>query len=403
MKTKVLMFGWEFPPHNSGGLGTACQGLTEGFAGQDVELIFVLPKRIEAHSNSASIVFADIQDFTVERVDTLVYPYVTEEQYFRERREEPSNAYGRNLFEEVLLYGERAQVLARKYQFDVIHAHDWLSFKAGLLAKKVSGKPLVVHVHATEFDRCGGRGINPKVYEIEKEGMEGADKIIAVSNLTKNIVVREYGIAPEKVEVIHNCINSSEFTPLPKVLQEIKDAGNSIVLYVGRITIQKGPDYFVKAAKRVLDVRPNVYFIVAGSGDMYEAMIRLSADLGIADKVIFSGFTRGDDLNALYQSADLFVLPSVSEPFGLTPLESVVNGTPVLISKQSGVSEVLQNALKVDFWDIDEMANKIISVIDHAQLKNTLKENGFLEVSRFSWKTAAEACIRLYKNIIPNR
>ncbi len=393
------MFGWEFPPHNSGGLGTACFGLTRALARAHTAITFVLPKRVNAHADWLRMCFADLPAVAPRAVTTHLYPYITSESYARERRGLPT-IYGLDLIGEVKRYGLLAKAIAAAETFDIIHAHDWLSFPAGLAAKQVSGKPLVVHVHATEFDRTGGTGINEEVYKIEKEGMSRADAVVAVSQWTKNMIVTHYGIPAEKVTVVHNGIEAGDYRPLPDRLVAWKRAGEKIVLFVGRITLQKGPDYFIRAAKRVLELEPKVYFIIAGSGDMEGQVLREAAALGIADRVIFTGFVRGAELDALYQSADLYVLPSVSEPFGITPLESLMNGTPVIISYQSGVAEVLRHALKVDFWDTEELANQIITVLRHPPLHRTLRQHGVAEVRSVTWTAAAAKCLGVYKSLL---
>ncbi|MCX8147095.1 MAG: glycosyltransferase family 4 protein [Candidatus Woesearchaeota archaeon] len=395
---RVLMFGWEFPPYSSGGLGTACEGIVKGLSNKGIEIIFVAPK---TPKSSEKIKFISAFDnVTFKHIPSLISsPYMTEEDYKKEiisiSSEKRQTIYGRNLFHEVYLFSERAKQIAKKEKFDIIHAHDWLTFKAGIKAKEISKKPLVIHVHATEFDRTGGNGINPYVYDIEKEGMQKADKIIAVSNYTKNIIVSKYGIDPEKVEVAHNAV---DFTK-----KEFKDAKigcfDKIVLFLGRITLQKGPDYFIYAAKRVIDVYPNAKFVVVGSGDMEPFIIEKAAELGIADKVLFAGFLQGEDVDRAYQMADVYVMPSVSEPFGITPLEALKNNVPVIISKQSGVSEVLHHALKVDFWDIDELANKIISTLRFSELRDELRQNGINDVRKLSWDITAEKCIGVYNKV----
>ncbi len=396
------MFGWEFPPHNSGGLGTACFGLTRALAHSRADITFVLPKRVNAGADWLRMCFADLPEVSGRGIVANLYPYITNESYARERKGLPP-VYGLNLIDEVRRYGLLAGEIASTESFDIIHAHDWLSFPAGVAAKKVSGKPLVVHVHATEFDRTGGTGVNQDVYHIEREGMRFADAIVAVSQWTKNLIVRHYGVPPEKVTVVHNGIDAADYRLLPDRLVALKQAGEKIVLFVGRITLQKGPDYFVRAAKRVLELEPKVYFMIAGSGDMEGQVLREAAALGIADRVIFTGFVRGAELDALYQSADLYVLPSVSEPFGITPLESLVNGTPVIISYQSGVAEVLRHALKVDFWDTEELANQIITVLRHPSLHRTLKQYGGEEVRKVTWTASAEKCLGLYHNLLSAR
>jgi glycosyltransferase involved in cell wall biosynthesis len=285
----------------------------------------------------------------------------------------------------------------------VIHAHDWLSFSAGVEAKKISGKPLVVHVHATELDRTGYLNPNREIYDLEKRGMEEADSVVTVSEFTKKIVIDRYGILPSKITVVHNGIDESDSIEVhgtEEKLAKLKKHNKKIVLFVGRVTLQKGPDYFLKTAKIVLDNYPDVYFIMAGSGDMQNQAVKYSSELGISDKVIFAGFLRGHELESVYRMADLFVMPSVSEPFGLTALEAVKNGTPVIISKQSGVSEILKNALRADFWDTEEFANKIISTLYHKSIRDTLKSRAFSELSNFAWKNAALKCLHIYKSLI---
>ncbi len=397
---RVLMFGWEFPPHNSGGLGTACFGLTRALASRQIEVIFVLPKKVGVNTSFAKMVFADERHVKFYEVESTLIPYVTSEGYIHERDKVFQDIYGKTLMAEVHRYAIRARDIAKKERFDVIHAHDWLSFLAGIEAKKVSGKPLILHMHATEFDRTGGQGVNQEVYGIERMAMEQADGIIAVSNFTKEKIIAHYDIPAWKIEVVHNGIDECDYQNIPERLLELKKSGLKIVLFAGRITIQKGPEYFLRAAKRVLDHKKNVIFLVAGSGDMERQMMMEVAHLGISDKVIFVGFLRGDDLNAVYKAADLFVMPSVSEPFGLTPLEAIIAGAPVLISKQSGVSEVLNHALKVDFWDTEDMANKILGVISHHSLWETLWSNSREEVKKVTWDAASKKCIDYYEKIL---
>lgn len=404
---KILMFGWEFPPFNSGGLGTACLGLVRSLSLEDVQITFVLPKRLAVSSTFAHIAFADeyLSGVTVTAINSLLKPYVGSQAYKKSREGEPE-IYGMTLLEEVKLYALRAAELAKREDFDVIHAHDWLSFGAGLAAKQVSGKPLIAHVHATEFDRTGG-GANKEIYEMEKQGMEEADAIITVSDFTKRVVADRYGILPQKINVVYNGIESvshggTSAGEYVARLQELKSSGKKIVLFVGRITIQKGPDYFLRAAKRVLEHRTDVMFVVAGSGDMEWQVIREAAWLGISDKVIFAGFLRGKELDGLYRAADIFVMPSVSEPFGLTALEAIQSGTPVIMSRQSGVSEVVKNALKIDFWDVDAIADSVIGVLRHKHLSEVMCENASKELSSVSWKRAAQTCLSLYKSLLSN-
>ncbi|MBN1157324.1 glycosyltransferase family 4 protein [Candidatus Woesearchaeota archaeon] len=396
---RVLMFGWEFPPYASGGLGTACHGLTHGLNNKGVEVTFVIPKGgSDLKADHVKLISADsLSNIRVATVNSILTPYISSEEYSEKlillkSKKDPSAAmYGKNLYQEVYRYAKKAETIARHHPHDVIHCHDWMTYRAGINAKKVSKKPLVVHVHATEFDRTGNNP-NQAVYDIEREGLHAADHIITVSNYTKKMVVQHYGINPDKVTVVHNAV---EYRPVPK---RAKRKHTKNVLFLGRITIQKGPEYFLYAAKKVLSKDRNVRFIVAGSGDMERFMIEEAARLGIADKVLFAGFLRGKKIDEAYRMADLYVMPSISEPFGITPLESLRNETPVLISKQSGVSEVLNNCLKVDFWDIDEMANKMLAVLNYKSLHSELTEQGHREVLGMNWDIPAERCIDVYRH-----
>jgi len=400
MGKKVLMFGWEFPPHNSGGLGTACYGLTKALTKKGTEIIFVLPKKLKGMDESfLRITSPDASYAKKYSFDSPLTPYLNEENYVSEIFSKGGKIYGRDLFEEVSRYASFGEIISERESFDIIHAHDWLSFGAGVRAKEKTGKPLIVHVHATEFDRGGGGNVDQRVYDIERRGMEEADRVIAVSGFTKNIIVQNYGISEEKVEVVHNGVDLSAENDVVGSLHKLKEAGKKIVLFVGRLTLQKGPDYFIYSAKRVCDFNNDAFFVVSGSGDMEKKLMTEVARLGISDRVLFTGFLRGKKLREMYKMADLFVMPSVSEPFGITPLESLINGTPVLISKQSGVSEVVSHALKVDFWDVDEMASKIVCALSYSSLGSCLRDNGKKEVREITWDRAAERCNNIYEKV----
>lgn len=306
------------------------------------------------------------------------------------------SGYGSDLFGDAQRYAKLVAALGLTERFDVIHAHDWLTYPAGLLLKQITGKPLVCHIHATEFDRSGEH-INQQVYDIERAGMNGADRVIAVSRLTKAIVHKRYGVHDEKIDVVYNGVAQHEAQPQRGAAIESDDR---IVLFLGRITMQKGPEYFIQAAKRVLEKVENVKFVVAGSGDMAVRMIEHAASIGIGHKVLFTGFLRGRDVDRVYQMADCYVMPSVSEPFGIAPLEAMRNDVPVIVSKQSGVSEVLTHALKVDFWDTDEIANKIVAVLRYPPLGQTLREHGRFELRGLNWDGAAEKCVKVYGRAI---
>jgi glycosyltransferase involved in cell wall biosynthesis len=376
---RVLMFGWEFPPNNQGGLGTACEGLVKGLTHQDIDVTLVLPQAQESHISRLKIVSPNFKKI---KVNSLLQAYQTESSYDQRYEKSNRSLYGRNLFSEVIRYAQAAEQIAREEEFDVIHAHDWLTYKAGVAAKKVSGKPLVVHMHATEFDRTGGNGTNQFVYDIEKEGMEQADLVLPVSNFTKDKVIKHYGIDPAKIYVVHNAVEFNHH----RFHHELLDKKGQMVLFLGRVTLQKGPDYFIETAKKVLQHKKDVTFVIAGTGDMKERLIRQVAAWGLGDKILFAGFLRGKEIDRMYQMADVYVMPSVSEPFGITPLEAMRNDVPVIISKQSGVSEVISHCLKVDFWDIDETVNKILGVLEYRELSNCLKQNGTEEVYRFGEK-----------------
>jgi glycosyltransferase involved in cell wall biosynthesis len=411
--SKVLMFGWEYPPHHSGGLGVACKGLAHALMDNDVDVCFVLPKTVNiSDEKRVQIKFADSSSNTPISIMTvhlealareLQNPYITSVQYEQKLAlfiKHGGKIIPRTLFEQVDHYGTMTRELFKEGlgEFDVIHAHDWLCYGAGIAAKELSGKPLIVHVHATEFDRCGGSSVNQQVYDRERRGMHAADHIIAVSELTRKIIIDKYGVDPTKVSVVHN--GNSEASKNPKSrfkeLYKIRESGKKTVLFAGRITIQKGVDYFVHAAKKVLEYEKNVQFIIAGSGDMEEQIKGLTHHLGISDKFLFTGYYKLDEQADLFAAADVVVMPSVSEPFGIIPLESMSNGTPVIMSKQSGVSEVVTHALKVDFWDTDAMADKILSIIRHPVLKQTLSQEGLRQVKDITWDKAAKKTSSIY-------
>lgn len=397
---RVLMFGWELPPFNSGGLGTACYHLAHSLTKSGAKVTFVLPKQQDI---KAPFDVVSPEDYGIKyiEIDSRLRPYLTAEEYFRiceEGDEDKARYYGQNLIDEVVRYGVVAGKLARRMKFDVIHAHDWLSFPAGIKAKAATKRPFIAHVHAIEHDRSFG--VNEAICEIEKEGLEAADRVIANSQYTKDRIVRYYGINPEKIDVVHNGIvaTKSKFDKLNFV--KLKEHGYKIVLFVGRITYQKGLDYLIRAAQKVLAKNKKVYFIIAGSGDMQYQMIDLAASLGISDKVLFAGFLRGPLLEKTYQSANLFVMPSVSEPYGIVALEALINDTPILVSNQSGVSESITNALKVDFWDIDQMAEHILSIVEDEDFALRLAKNGAIEAGAQTWDRAAKKCINVYAGLV---
>ena len=469
---KILMLGWEFPPYISGGLGTACYGLTKGMSQIGAQVLFVLPRPavdqtrshvqllspsdlqamdpalaekaladiaaagIDLPGLSSEDLAADMPNVTIKTVDALLQPYTGQEQHAcnvadlraiqqagqavgRSAGQSTSQSAGKaagehqpakfvdspapnahyhgDLITEVRRYACLVANLAQQYTFDIIHAHDWMTYPAGIALAKATKKPLVVHIHSTEFDRSV-QSVDQTVYDIERQGMHAAQRVIAVSHLTKGICTARYDIPPEKIEVVYNAILNGK-QPINGHRTTIAK-GEKIVLFLGRITYQKGPEYFLAAAKKVLSVMENVKFIMAGSGDMTRRTIELAAGMGIGHKVLFPGFLRGQDVEKVYRMADLYVMPSVSEPFGIAPLEAMSNDVPVIISKQSGVSELLTNVLSVDFWDIDEMANKIVAVLRHPPLQATLRQHGSFEVRKLSWQDSAQECIRVYQSVL---
>jgi glycogen(starch) synthase len=431
---RVLMFGWEFPPHISGGLGTACFGLTRALARQQVDIVFVVPRLKEpsetAHlklvsASGTRVSTAVLRKFeqtvkeiwedrlTVRPLESTLFPYATPESYAEQLRHQTvrqefagsetsspvvslldlSGDYGPNLMAEVFRYSQAGAALAAREKFDVIHAHDWMAFPAGLLARDISGKPLIAHVHSLEYDRSG-QHVNPEVARIEKASLEAADRIIAVSHYTRNLIISQYGIAPGKIEVVHNAVSRVDART---VYRTPANPDEKLVLFMGRMTFQKGPDYFIEAAGLILKKLPGVRFVMAGSGDMLARMVQRAAQLRIGSRVHFTGFLKGAAVERMYARSDLYVMPSVSEPFGIAPLEAMLYDVPVLLSRQSGVTEVLRNALTVDFWDVREMANQIIAVLQHPRLAAEVVRNCREELRTIRWEKAAEAVATIYR------
>lgn len=428
---RVLMFGWEFPPHIAGGLGTACYGIVKGLSHCGVSTMFVMPSASGDEDQSAAQII-NASDVPVQITDTMnvddfldkvqfvhigtnMVPYLDPAEFHtlveEDRRRQVrdfsvhyghtykfSGKYGSNLMEEVARYAMVGGTIAmtHKDEFDVIHAHDWLTYMAGIAAKRLSGKPLVVHVHATSFDRSSDNNIDTRVYDIEKRGMEAADKVITVSDLTRNIVITKYGIDPSKVVTVHNAVDFSGRSNV-NVERGVKD---KVVTFLGRITFQKGPEYFIEAAAKVLKRCDNVRFVMAGSGDMMNRSIRQVARLGISDRFHFTGFLRGKEVQEMFALSDVYVMPSVSEPFGISPLEAMRTGVPSVITKQSGAAEVLKYAFKVDFWDVDAMADEIYALLKYPALANFASKYGFDEVNTLKWNNAAVKIKNVYESVI---
>lgn len=430
---RVLMFGWEFPPHISGGLGTACYGIVKGLAKNGVDTLFVMPsasgdedasvaKIINASDVPIETVSQSVDDFLDKvrflRIGSNMVPYMDpeafSEAYEADRKIHVetslthigekfkfSGRYGANLMEEVSRYAMVAATIAleHKDEFDVIHAHDWLTYLAGIAAKELTGKPLVVHVHATSFDRGTIDQVDTRVFGIEERGMREADKVIAVSDFTRNIVINRYGIAPEKVVTVHNAVDFSgrEDTQVERCLKE------KVVTFLGRITFQKGPEYFIEAAAKVLKRTRNVRFVMAGSGDMMNRCVDYVAKMGIADRFNFTGFLRGAEVQKMFAMSDVYIMPSVSEPFGISPLEAMRSNVPSIISYQSGASEVLKYAFKVDFWDVDAMADDIYALLNYPVLSKFASEHGFEEVNQLKWNNSAAKIKDVYESVVINK
>lgn len=434
------MFGWEFPPHISGGLGTACYGLTQSLLKHNIHIHFVVPKAYgdedkSIHVLDASQVVVPHHQTTLSTqqptlittrehtglqtipVHASIMPYTTPvsnsphkqslsnwnfsfiQEVVKEihtgygKRFSFTGTYGPTLLEEVVRYAEVAKEIARAYSFDIIHAHDWLTYRAGIEARRISGKPLVIHVHATEYDRAGEQ-VDERVFTIEREGMRQADKIIAVSTWTKKIITERYGIPSQKVVVVHNGVTP---TPKRKRLGTLPPLHKPVVTFLGRITRQKGPQYFVEAAKLVRNKLNDVHFIMAGSGDMMPTTIELVAKLRLSSCFHFTGFLKGDQVDRVWKLTNIYVMPSVSEPFGISPLEAAQAGVPVIISNQSGVAEVMKHAIKVDFWNTHELANAIVKILKDQNLQKKLKTLAAKEIRSITWATAARKVKEVYQ------
>lgn len=424
------MFGWEFPPHIAGGLGTACKGIVEGLAYNGVETLFVMPSASGDEDQSATTIInaSDVAvtnvSSTVDEyinkvkffyVDSNLVPYVDPDEYFEaiEKMKKTqvtettvgfgqkfkfSGKYGANLMEEVSRYAMVGGTIAMQHkdEFDVIHAHDWLTYLAGIAAKELTGKPLVVHVHATSYDRGDEKHIDTRVLDIETRGMMAADRVVTVSDLTRNIVINKYHIDPAKVVTVHNAVDFSGRENLA-VERGVKD---KVVTFLGRITFQKGPEYFIEAAAKVLKRTENVRFVMAGSGDMMNRCIKHVARLGISDKFHFTGFLRGADVQKMFALSDVYIMPSVSEPFGISPLEAMRTNVPSIISKQSGAAEVLKYAFKVDFWDVDALADDIYALLQYPALSKYAASCGYDEVNALKWNGATAKLKAVYESLL---
>jgi glycosyltransferase involved in cell wall biosynthesis len=395
---KVLMLGWELPPRFAGGVGIVCGALTRALAERGLEVTYLMP---QAEPQGAA---RGVRVIGAERIATLAVPsrlhsYASSAPPVSVPGEaappDGRPLYGADLLDAVERFSGSAldSVAAESLDFDLIHAHDWTTFPAGLALRERSGVPLVVHVHITEFDKSGGLHADPRVYAIERAGMRGADLVVTVSQRVADTCVARYGVDPARIRVVYNGVDSDRGDRGPGLPLR------PLVLFLGRVTLQKGPEYFLRAAQRVLELEPAAHFVLAGTGDQLPRMIEYAAELGLGPRVLFPGFVDRDRAAELYASADVFVMPSVSEPFGIVPLEAMDRGVPVIVSRQSGVSEVLQHALKVDFWDVDDLAGKIVAALRYTGLTQQLRSAGRDEVAGLSWESVAEQTHRLYEEV----
>ncbi len=413
-KVKVLMLGWEFPPFFAGGAGIVCYELTKEMVKMDdINLTYVMPfGPDEVKNHHLRVLIADRfkgKKINFKRVPSLLGAYITHESYKTEvqrllssgdlkmRQDNTINLYGVNLISEVYNFAERVSTIVEDEDFDIVHAHDWTTFPAAIRASEKMKKPLVVHMHITEFDKSGGAGADPNIYSIEKDGMDKADKVITISERVKQRLIESYHIDPAKIEIVYHAkidVGSDKDFDFPKFKEK-----NKVILFAGRMTLQKGADYFIEAAAKVANFYDNVIFIMIGSGDQMNQMIRKVAEMGLQDKILFHGFYTRDEANKFFSMADVYVMPSVSEPFGLIPLEAMSKGTPTIISKQTGAGEILNNVFKVDFWDTDRMANQIVSLLNYNELHNTMKKEGLSEVNKLTWDKPARRCVDIYKEL----
>lgn len=419
------MFGWEYPPYNSGGLGVACEGVSTALAQSGYPVTFVLPQTFPVSSDIVDFLFADefppeAPELSFEQLSGYAKPETIITEASPGLPTEVS-MYGLDLLDQVALYAKRAENIARKTEHEVIHAHDWLTYSAAIAAKRISGKPFVAHIHATEIDRSG-ENVNQVVYDLERQGLHEADHVVAVSAYTKKLITEYYAVDPAKVEVVHNGMNlhlEAHFregddeeaeaevadnnlaaaTP-QKSVWTLKQQGYGLILFLGRLTMQKGVDYLLRSLSQLVADGEKVMLLVAGKGDMEHQLIEQAASMGVAENIFFVGFLRGKQIDEVYRAADLFVMPSVSEPFGLVALESLAYNTPIIISKQSGVGEVLQTAVQVDFWDTDKLAKEIKKLLDDEDLRKRLVKRSRKQAQVLTWRRAAHKLSNLYKKIV---
>ncbi|TGK04180.1 glycosyltransferase family 1 protein [Leptospira langatensis] len=438
-KGKIFMIGWEYPPNITGGLAVACKEIARNLALEGYEIDFLLPRLTGNEEQIEGVHLLDISSGWeelsesdreslassrqwIEVSERLQFsPYFTWKESAsinhldedkmpapgfvavkeKERKTfllpEIQGGYGKDLLRDIHWFAQFSAILARKSKPDLIHAHDWMTFPAGIAAKESTGAPLIVHVHATEFDRCGGSG-NSEIRNIEEKGCRLADIVISVSEYTKGILIDQYGISESKIRVAHNGVNLEEASLTDSVEKPFFE--NPIVLFLGRMTHQKGPDYFVKAARKIANEIPEVKFVMAGSGDLHNRMVELAADLGLGAHFHYTGFLDSEKAHALYDMSSVFIMPSVSEPFGLTALEAMSHNKAVILSKQSGVSEVVDQCIKVDFWDIDRLAEETVCILKYGPLREEIGRRARSDVNKLTWSATAKKITQVYRSIL---
>lgn len=399
---KILMLGWELPPHNSGGLGVACLHLSKALAKQGADIDFVVPYEADHQVTHMKVLSATHIDPLFRYGGSAYESKRIEEKMYKAFRSEEMMS----LRDIQKCYCEFVERYLMEFKPDFAHAHDWLTYEAGVLAKKNFGIPLVAHVHATEYDRSGMEGGNPLIHEIEREGLMWADRIIAVSQATKDIIVARYGIPADKIDVAYNGFDTSTYDDdyyydktNYRYLEMLKNKGYTVVSTVGRFTLQKGLYHMMRAAARAISKHKKFVFLFAGDGEQKEELMRLSADLGISANVLFTGFIRGKQLRDVYSVSDVFVMSSVSEPFGLTALEAAHHGNALVITKQSGVGEILRSIMRYDFWDEDKLADSLVGIAESNALSENLKNGVKREYARISWDDVAKKCIEVYDEV----
>lgn len=402
---RIFMIGWEFPPYNSGGLGVACEGLTSALSANCVEQIFVLPKQLPINSSFLEVTSPFDHYLKKVYVNLPIFPYgaMTRDQklYLQKRGINGVN----DMVDEAYYYGQMVKEIAIDYDYDLIHGHDWMTYPAAMMSQKITGKPMILHVHSTEFDRTLDGKTNQRIADIEYEGLQVADKIITVSDYTKGVICDKYAVDSRKVEVVHNGVDLSAQRRYEISDNELAQfaSNRKIVTFMGRVTVQKGPDYFIQIADKIARQVPDVLFVLGGDGDMQQSVMMMSASHRLTGKLLFAGFLRGRQKEYIYRRSDLFIMPSVSEPFGIVALEAASSGKPILISKQSGVKEVMPFAYTADFWDTQAFADEAVRLLNNYNYRIEMGELNARSAEEVTWSKAGAKCLRVYQEVINNQ